>query len=352
MSVFKTHRFLKSMLSVLCVICIISIGFALSSPSQTPKLPAMVWVPGGTFLMGSNSRLAKHNEKPAHPVRVDGFWMDTTDVTNAQFAVFVKATGYVTTAEKKPDWETLKVQLPPGTPKPPEEDLVPGAMVFVGTTQAVPLDNPALWWRFVPGADWRHPSGPESNIRDKENYPVVQVSYMDALAYAKWIGKRLPTEAEWEFAARGGLKEADYVWGDEFRPKGKRMANTFVGDFPVVKPTYKDLIHPSEVAHYPPNGYGLYDMAGNVWQLVADWYRQDAFALATKNRLIENPQGPQKSFDSSSPNEPSNAPKRVIRGGSFLCDPNFCMSYRPSARRGVDPYNPMSHIGFRLVKSA
>lgn len=352
MTFLKSNPFSKIIFALLLLGGILCLWFTFAPPSPTQKPTGMVWIPGGEFVMGSNSRLARENEKPAHTVRLDGFWMDKTDVTNAQFAEFVKATGYVTTAEKKPDWETLKVQLLPGVPKPPEESLVPGAMVFVGTPQPVPLDDAARWWRFVPGADWRHPSGPGSNIVGKENYPVVQVSYLDALAYAEWVGKRLPTEAEWEFAARGGLKEADYVWGDEFRPNGKKMANTFAGEFPVVKPEYKALIHPSEVANYPPNGYGLYDMAGNVWQLVGDWYREDAFVLSAKKRVVINPQGPQDSFDSSSPSEPIHAPKRVIRGGSFLCDPNFCMSYRPSARRGVDPYNPMSHIGFRLVKSA
>lgn len=312
----------------------------------------MAWIPGGAFNMGSNSRLAKRNEQPAHTVRINGFWMDKTDVTNAEFAAFVKATGYVTTAEKKPDWETLKVQLLPGVPKPDDDKLVAGSMVFVGTNKPVPLDDSSRWWRFVPGADWRHPAGPDSNIMGKENYPVVQISYVDALAYAKWVGKRLPTEAEWEFAARGGLKEADFVWGAQFQPQGKRMANTFVGNFPVVDPAYKSMNQPSEVASYPPNGYGLYDMAGNVWQWVADWYRADAFVLEAKNGLVANPQGPSESFDPSHANEPSAAPKRVIRGGSFLCDENFCMSYRPSARRGVDPYNPMAHIGFRLVKSS
>ncbi len=312
---------------------------------------AMVWIPGGEFVIGSDSRLARQNERPAHTVQVNGFWMDKTDVTNAQFAAFVKATGYITTAEKKPDWDTLKVQLLPGTPRPPEKSMVAGAMVFVGTDQPVPLDDASRWWRFVPGADWRHPAGPNSNIIGKEDYPVVQVSYEDALAYATWVGKRLPTEAEWEFAARGGLQEADYVWGDEFQPKGKRMANTFVGNFPIVDPVYKSLIHPSKVGSYPPNGYGLYDMAGNVWQWVSDWYRADAFSLEASQNITINPQGPSNSFDPSHANEPINAPKRIIRGGSFLCDPNFCMSYRPSARRGVDPYNPMEHIGFRLVKS-
>lgn len=315
---------------------------------KAPK--GMVWIPPGEFLMGSNSRLAKNNEKPAHKVRVDGFWIDKTDVTNAQFAAFVKATGYKTTAEFKPDWETLKVQLPAGTPKPPNEKLVPGAMVFIGTSHAVPLDDASRWWRFVPGANWRHPQGPQSNITNKDDHPVVQVSYYDALAYAKWVGKRLPTEAEWEYAARGGLTQADYIWGDEFRPKGKRMANTFAGDqFPIINPAYQDKIGTTKVASYPPNGYGLYDMSGNVWQWVSNWYRADSFAQQAAGPLPINPQGPTDSFEPSELDAPANAPRRVIRGGSFLCDENFCTSYRPSARRGVDPYNPMSHIGFRLV---
>lgn len=339
------NRIWLILFSLLTLIIVLAMSFIF----HADKHANMAWIPGGEFVMGSNSRLAKPNEKPAHKVKVHGFWMDKTDVTNAQFAAFIKATGYVTTAEQIPDWETIKVQLLPGTPKPSQEIFVPGSMVFVGTTEPVPLDNATRWWRFIPGADWRHPAGPDSNIQGKDDYPVVQVSYVDALAFAKWAGKRLPTEAEWEFAARGGLNEADYVWGDEFQPKGKRMANTFVGNFPVVDPAYKALINPSKVASYPPNGYGLYDMAGNVWQWVADWYRADAFVLEAKNTVTINPKGPTTSFDPSHDYEPSDAPKRVTRGGSFLCDPNFCMSYRPSARRGVDPYNPMSHIGFRLV---
>jgi len=315
---------------------------------QGPK--GMVWIAGGEFMMGNNSRLAKFNEKPVHKVRVSGFWMDQTDVTNAQFAAFVKATGYVTTAEKKPDWQTIKVQLAPGTAKPADDQLVPGAMVFIGTKEAVPLDDNSSWWRYVPGANWRHPQGPNSNIIGKEDYPVVQVSYEDALAYAKWAGKRLPTEAEWEFAARGGLTQANYSWGDEFKPHGKKMANTFAGkQFPIVDSQYQNKIGTSKVGSYPANGYGLYDMAGNVWQWVADWYRSDAFTQEVNGAVALNPLGPKDSYDPADPYTPINAPKRVIRGGSFLCDPNFCMSYRPSARRGVDPYNSMSHIGFRLV---
>ena len=311
----------------------------------------MVWIPGGDFMMGSNSRMARANEKPAHKVHVDGFWMDKTDVTNAQFAKFVKATGYITTAERKPDWDTLKVQLPFGTPKPSDDKLIAGAMVFIGTDHSVtPTDWPS-WWTFMPGADWQHPHGPRSDLKNKFNHPVVQISYEDALAYAKWARKKLPTEAQWEFAARGGLEQKEYAWGDEFQPKGKRMANTFVGKtFPIVDPEYQAMIDTSPVAQYPANGYGLYDMAGNVWQWVADWYRADAFTEEARGEIAcINPKGPTTSFDPAEPNVPEDAPKRVIRGGSFLCDQNFCTSYRPSARRGIDPFNPMSHIGFRLV---
>jgi formylglycine-generating enzyme len=217
----------------------------------------------------------------------------------------------------------------------------------------VPLDHNSLWWRFVPGADWRHPQGPDSSIIGKEDYPVVQVSYEDALAYAKWAGKRLPTEAEWEFAARGGLEKANYSWGNDYHPDEKRMANTFAGkQFPIVDESNKTKIGVTKVASFPPNNYQLYDMAGNVWQWVADWYRADAFALESKTAALNNPQGPANSYDPADAYAPADAPKRVIRGGSFLCDENFCLSYRPSARRGVDPYNPMSHIGFRLVMSS
>ena len=318
---------------------------------RSPADAGMVFIPGGEFTMGSVSPLAKNNEKPTHRVRISSFWMDKTDVTNAQFAKFVAATGYITTAEKKPDWETLKVQLQPDVPKPDDKDLVPGSMVFVGTKQAVPLDDPSQWWQFIPGADWQHPQGPDSNIFGKADHPVVQVSYEDAEAYAKWAGKRLPTEAEWEFAARGGLQEADYAWGNQFQLQGKRMANTFAGEqFPIVDEVHQAQIGTSKVGSYPANGYGLYDMSGNAWQWVADWYRVDAFILAAAEAMQVNPQGPKESYDTAVANEPVNAPKRVIRGGSFLCDPNFCMSYRPSARRGADPFNPMAHISFRLVK--
>lgn len=314
----------------------------------------MVHVPGGEFLMGSDHKLAQANERPAHKVRVHGFWMDQHHVTNAEFRKFVKATGYVTTAERSPDWETLKVQLPPGTPRPPDSAMVAGAMVFVGTPGPVPLRDYSRWWRYVPGADWKHPGGPDSSIEGKDNHPVVQVSYEDAQAYAKWVGKRLPTEAEWEFAARGGLEQATYAWGDKFAPDGRQMANVWQGQqvqpFPVVSAKAGSAVGTSPVGTFPANGYGLYDMTGNAWQWVADWYRADQFRReASAGRTIDDPAGPAESWDPGEPGVPVGAPKRVTRGGSFLCNEDYCLSYRPSARRGTDPYNSMSHLGFRLV---
>lgn len=328
---------------------VVRIGDGVKGPKD------MAWIPGGAFLMGSDHQLARPEERPAHPVRVRPFWMDVTHVTNDQFAEFVRQTGYVTTAERKPDWETIRVQLPPGTQRPPDAALVPGAMVFVGTIRPVRLDDYSQWWRYVPGADWRHPQGPRSSIVGKGDHPVVQVSHADALAHARWAGKRLPSEAEWEFAARGGLEQATYAWGDDLAPDGERLANywdTRQRPFPVVRPEAGGATGTTPVRTFLANGYGLHDMTGNAWQWVADWYRSDQFAQQARagQGAIDDPRGPQESFDPADPGVPRNAPKRVIRGGSFLCNPDYCLSYRPSARRGSDPYSPMSHLGFRLVK--
>ncbi|CAG2151568.1 Formylglycine-generating enzyme [Cupriavidus yeoncheonensis] len=326
----------------------IPIGDGVTGPA------GMVHIPGGEFLMGSDSKLAQPNEKPAHKVRVHGFWMDRHHVTNAEFRQFVEATGYVTTAERPPEWETLKVQLPPGTSRPPDSALVPGGMVFVGTPGPVPLQDFSQWWRYVPGADWRHPDGPGSSIDGREEHPVVQVSWEDVQAYAGWAGKRLPTEAEWEFAARGGLEQATYAWGDRFAPQGKQMANVWQGQqaqpFPVLSPKAGGALGTSPVGTFPPNGYGLPDMTGNAWQWVADWYRADQFRrVAASGGLQQDPRGPSDAWDPDDPGVPANAPRRVTRGGSFLCNEDYCLSYRPSARRGTDPYSSMSHLGFRLV---
>jgi formylglycine-generating enzyme len=313
-----------------------------SAPPAGP--PGMVWVPGGEFMMGSDALDASSHEHPAHRVRVDGFWMDETDVTNAQFRAFVEATGYVTTAEKTPTVEDVLRYARPGTPPPSKEDLVPGALVFTPPDHPVDLRDVRGWWKWTPGADWRHPQGLGSSIDGMDDHPVVHVSWFDADAYAKWAGKRLPTEAEWEFAARGGLEGKKYVWGDEPFDEEHPQCNNFQGHFPD-KNTLKDgYARTSPVKAFPPNGYGLYDMAGNVWQWTADWYRPDAYALHVGRSVPVNPTGPAHSFD---PRE--RPPERVQRGGSFLCCVGYCFNYRPSARMGCTPDTGMSHVGFRCV---
>jgi formylglycine-generating enzyme len=272
-------------------------------------------------------------------VYVDGFWMDKTDVTNEEFEKFVRATGYVTVAERKPRAEDF--------PGAPAENLVPGAVVFTPPDHPVSLDDFYQWWSYVPGANWRHPLGPKSNLKMLGKYPVVDIAFQDAEAYAKWAGKRLPTEAEWEFAARGGLSGKPYVWGDEFRPNGKWMANTFQGRFPVNDTGQDGHIGVAAVAQYPPNGYGLYDMAGNVWQWTTDWYRFDYYdTLANQGGVARNPQGPADSFD---PSEPRVA-KRVMRGGSYLCTDQYCSRYMVGTRGKGDLDTGTNHLGFRCVK--
>lgn len=303
----------------------------------------MIWIPGGDFFMGSDDPWGPSNEKPLHKAHVRGFWIDRTPVTNAQFSAFVLATGYVTVAERVPDWTMLKVQLPPGTPKPPDEVLVPGSMVFAASEIPEGLSDYARAWRYVPGANWRRPRGPGSSITGKEDSPVVQVAYDDALAYAQWVGKRLPTEAEWEFAARAGVERAKYAWGDQLQPQGKKMANYW-------EPAAEHVPDTSPVCAFPANAYGLCDMTGNVWQWTADWYRADAYVFSSAlHDGSAAPQMPDGSYDPDEPGVPEDAPKRVIRGGSYLCSAAYCLAYRPSARRGSDPYTSMPHIGFRLA---
>jgi formylglycine-generating enzyme required for sulfatase activity len=317
------------------------------APGGAP--PGMVWIPGGEFSMGAQDppaatqigMLAARDARPIHRVYVDGFWMDATDVTNEEFALFVRATGYKTVAERTPRAEDF--------PGAPPENLVPGAVVFSPPDHPVPLTNHFQWWSYVPGANWKHPDGPKSSITGREKYPVVHVAYEDADAYARWIGKRLPTEAEWEFAARGGLSGKPFVWGDEFRPHGRWMANTFEGRFPVHDTGEDGHVGIAPVAHYPPNGYGLYDMAGNVWQWTRDWYRPDYYqTLAAADGVARNPGGPGTSFDPDEPREM----KRTMRGGSFLCTDEYCSRYMVGTRGKGDINTGTNHLGFRCVKES
>lgn len=324
---------------------------ALAAASFAAPPEGMVWIDGTEFTMGSMHADAPANEKPAHHVRVDGFWIDVTEVTNAQFKAFVDATGYVTQAEKPVDWEELKKQVPPGTPKPADDVLKPGSMVFMPPGKPVPIDDVTGWWSWTIGADWKHPEGPDTSITDRMDHPVVQVGYDDAVAYAAWAGKRLPTEAEWELASRGGLAAKKYVWGDEPASETEPRCNIWQGDFPA-KNTLKDgFLRTSPVRAFPANGFGLYGTAGNVWEWCSDLYRADAYQrLAGDGKVLVNPRGPGDSWD---PNEMiASTPKHVIRGGSFLCHITYCESYRPGARRGLTPDTGMAHTGFRCVKEA
>jgi formylglycine-generating enzyme len=324
----------------------VAFGFTLVA-NRTPSEPDMVWIPGGEFVMGTQEDTPHKNEQPAHRVRVNSFFMDKTEVTNAQFRKFVDATGYVTTAEKPPDWEEIRKQLPPDTPKPTADKLVPGSLVFRPTEGPAPFAEFDRWWNWTPGACWKTPEGPESSLADRDDHPVVHISWEDATAYAKWAGKRLPTEAEWEFAARGGLVNKRYGWGDQaLSDTDGKQANIWQGNFPYRNTKTDGWERTAPVMSFPPNGYGLFDMSGNVWEWCSDWYRADAYVNRTG--ITENPRGPDTFWD---PREPL-VPKRVMRGGSFLCHVTYCESYRPAARRGTSTDTSMSHIGFRCVKDA
>ncbi len=316
--------------------------------APTPPPAGMVWIPGGEFSMGClDPRALPHggpdpmaDARPVHRVRVSGFWMDATEVTNKQFAAFVAATGYVTVAERTPRAEDF--------PSAPPENLVAGSVVFTPPAEPVPLDDHLRWWAYVKGADWRHPSGPDSTIEGHDDEPVVHVAFEDAEAYARWAGKRLPTEAEWEFAARGGLTGSAYPWGDEFLPNGRWMANTWQGRFPGENTGDDGYPGLAPVGRFPANLYGLHDMSGNVWEWCSDWYRPDTYAKAAATGSVAiDPRGPDSSFD---PLEPGQA-KRVQRGGSYLCSEQYCARYIVGTRGKGEISSATNHIGFRCVQN-
>jgi formylglycine-generating enzyme len=302
--------------------------------------PDMVWIKDGVFRMGSDRHYPE--EAPTHNVAVDGFWIDRTPVTNRQFREFVRATGHVTFAEIPPDPKDYPGALP--------HMLYAGSLAFAPPATVANLTDWSQWWQFVEGADWRHPYGRKSGVNGLDNHPVVHITFGDALAYANWAGKELPTEAEWEFAARGGLDGAEYAWGAEFMPGGKHMANTWQGEFPRQNLTTDGFRRTSPVTAFPSNDYGVYDMIGNVWEWTGDWYSSRHAPDAPKACCIPtNPRGGREeaSFDSCQPE--IRIPRKVLKGGSHLCAPNYCRRYRPAARHAQPVDTSTSHIGFRCV---
>lgn len=300
---------------------------------KTTSTDGMVWVAGGTFEMGSNDY---PDAKPVHKVTVNGYWMDEHEVTNAQFAAFVVATNYVTIAERPLD--------PKDYPGVPLENLVPGSAVFKAPSTEVALNDFQQWWQYVPGASWQHPTGPESTIIGKENEPVVQISYLDAKAYADWAGKRLPTEAEWEFAARAGRPHTKYYWGNELKPEGKWQANIFQGHFPNNNTAEDGFATAAPVKSFPKNPLGIYDMEGNVWEWCNDLYDVDYY----KTSVVVNPKGPSISNDP----EESGVEKHVQKGGSYLCSDQYCIRYVAGSRGKGETTSACNHLGFRCVKDA
>lgn len=335
----KARRLIIAIAAIL-IVAPFAVSFWKNKPAiiNPSEVSAMVWIPAGEFTMGNDNADEKHNEeKPGHTVQVKGLWMDVTEVTNAQFKVFADATGYLTDAEKNLDPRDF-----PDVPSP--EYLKGGSLLFKHTAGVNPFQCGAgdlPWWKFTVAATWRQPEGPDSSIKDRMNHPVLCLTYKDAQAFAKWAGKRLPTEAEWEYAARGGLIDKNYTWGDEERPNGKYMCNHWQGKFPATDLASDGFNYVAPVKSYPPNGYGLYDMAGNVWEMCEDWYGIDWYAKSAKY----NPVGPAIGYDP----EKTGYGQHVIRGGSWLCDEAYCFRYRATSRQGLDTLTSTNHVGFRCV---
>jgi len=319
-----------------------------TSKIEAPEAPkGMVWVEKKTFLQGAkdSDTHAMPREKPAHLVTVDGFFIDITEVTNKQFKAFVDATGYVTIAERKIDWEDMKKELPPNTPKPHDSILQPGSLIFNKDVNAVVnMENYGQWWTWKTGANWRHPEGPESTLDGKDNYPVVHVAYQDALAYCKWANRRLPTEAEWESAAQGNNTNTIFTWGNDIAQLNTN-ANTWQGVFPTINDSKDGFEFISPVKSYPPNSIGLYEMTGNVWEITSDYFNVKYYRELDTSTPIENPKGATSHFNPNNPNQV----EHVMKGGSFLCHASYCASFRISAKMGVSLDSGSDHMGFRTV---
>lgn len=334
---------LKPGLSLLTVL-VFSLSCSNQQSSQTESPAGMAFIPSGTLNMGGNNEQASANEFPRHTVRISAFWMDKTEVTNAEFAYFVEETGYLTIAERPVDWEQMKATLPSGTTKPADSLLQPGALVFQQTDEPVPLNRPELWWDWTIGANWKHPDGPMSSIDERMDHPVVQIAWEDAMAYAEWAGKRLPTEAEWEWAARSGEESTVYPWGNADINTGKPKANFWQGFFPFENSLRDGYLTTSPVRTFEPNGYGLFDMAGNVWEWCSDWF--DTGYYRKPGASVANTSGPDKPFNPLAPG----LQEKVIRGGSFLCSDDYCSGYRNARRMGSTADTGLNHTGFRCVK--
>lgn len=317
-------------------------------PKSIEEPEGMVWIPGDVFMQGAvnQDQLAMGHEKPAHKVAVDGFFIDATEVTNREFKKFVEETGYITVAEREIDWEEMKKQLPEGTPKPHDSILQPGSLTFKKAKSTVPnLYDFSQWWQWTIGANWRHPNGPLSNINGKDNYPVVHIAYEDALAYCEWANRRLPTEAEWELAARGNHKTSTYFWGDDTKNLNEK-ANTWEGEFPVTNTQLDGFEGRAPVKSFPPNDVGLYDMAGNVWEWTSDWYNTNYYKeISAQATIAKNPKGATSPYNERDPY----AREKVMKGGSFLCNESYCASYRISSRMATSLDSSLEHLGFRTV---
>ena len=345
--IFKTQKLKATFYTVLVGLFFIKCANNIT-PSTSPVVKdGMVLIPSGDFKMGSEGDQAREDESPMHLVHVDAFWMDQTEVTNAQFKAFVEATGYITTAEQKPNWEELKKELPPDTPKPNDSLLQAASLVFEATAGPVNLNDYGAWWQWKPKASWQNPKGKGSSIENKLDHPAVHISWYDAQAYAAWAGKRLPTEAEWEWAANGGDKKTTYPWGEEPISEGTPKTNAWEGSFPYKNTLRDQFFYTAPVGSFEPNAFGLFDMAGNVWEWCSDWYDYTYYQSFDNQKAI-NPQGPEVPYD---PYQPY-LKQKVMRGGSFLCNDSYCSGYRVASRMKSTPDTGLQHTGFRLVKSA